>query len=739
MKTYLGIDVGSISYKFVLIDEENQILFRLYKRTEGNPILAIQNGFRELKKFIDSHDSEIEIVGVATTGSARYLAGVIAGADLVKNEITAHAKAVSHFVPDAQTVIEIGGQDSKIIILENKVAVDFAMNLICLKGDAEITTNPSCASTLIKEIKIGQKVLTHKGRFRPVEQVFEREYRGEMIKIEVSNIKNLNITPNHQILGLKRKDIKCYQSYSRQNIAICKPTSPEICKKRCSKWKNFSWEPKFIPAGELREGDFVATPIPLKNEMDNPALIDYSVVKTEPKILRPFKLIDKFVFEPDLLRLLGYYLAEGCILYNRARWNKQVKYPCGVSFVFNIKEQNYINDIKNIISKNFKEINVTIEKKPEHNSSIVSIYSKALTEYIKYLCGSMANKKRLSPELLNLDPSLQKEIVKGFFRGDGHLQERSKNASGINKKGNRYCACTISSHLAHQIYWLLLRNKIKCTFRKNRKKTKGRKNAYFIEIFGEEINKLEDKKVIKVKKKGDKSFIYSNWLLQPIKKIEKYNYKGKVYNLEVKEDHSYISNLISVKNCSAGTGAFLDAQAYRLGVPIEKFGELTLASKNPTTIGSRCSVFAESDMIHKQQIGHKVEDIIAGLCQGLARNYLSGVAKGKKIKPPIIFLGGVSENVGMRWAFEKALEQKINVPSYNTVMGALGAALLIKEVASPKTKFRGFEISEKDIRCTSFQCRGCPNQCEVIEARIEEKIVARWGDRCAKWSNLNPI
>jgi predicted CoA-substrate-specific enzyme activase len=320
MKTYLGIDVGSISYKFVLIDEKNEVLFWLYKRTEGNPIGAIQQGLRELRKFIKNHNTEIKIDGVASTGSARYLAGVVSGADLIKNEITTHARAVSSFIPDAKTVIEIGGQDSKIIILENKVAVDFAMNLIC----------------------------------------------------------------------------------------------------------------------------------------------------------------------------------------------------------------------------------------------------------------------------------------------------------------------------------------------------------------------------------------------------------------------------------SAGTGAFLDAQAYRLGVPVEKFGELALSSKTPTVIGSRCSVFAESDMIHKQQIGHKIEDIVAGLCQGLARNYLSGVGKGKRIKPPIIFLGGVSENLGMRRAFEKALDQKIVVPFYNTVMGALGAALLIKEISPAQTKFRGFEVSEKDIRCASFQCRGCPNQCEVIEARIDGKIIARWGDRCAKWSNLNP-
>lgn len=319
MKNYLGVDVGSVSTKFVLINEKNEILFSLYSRTEGNPIGAIQKGLRDLEEELKKKNIHVDIAGVGTTGSARHLAGVIVGADLIKNEITAHAKGITFLVPDVKTVIEIGGQDSKVIILENGVAVDFAMNLVC----------------------------------------------------------------------------------------------------------------------------------------------------------------------------------------------------------------------------------------------------------------------------------------------------------------------------------------------------------------------------------------------------------------------------------SAGTGAFLDAQAFRLGIPVERFGELALMSKNPTTIGSRCSVFAESDMIHKQQIGHGIEDIVAGLCDGLARNFLSNVARGKKILPPIVFLGGVSQNIGMRKAFEKTLNQEINVPSFNTVMGAFGAALLVKEMAPQKTRFSGFEISGKDIKCTSLQCSDCPNQCEVIEARIDGKIAARWGDRCGKWSNLS--
>jgi len=724
MKTYLGIDIGSLTIKFVLINEKSEVLYWTYERTEGRLIEAIKRGIKKLKEWIDNQNVEIEIAGVGTTGSARYLAGKIVGADVIKNEITAHAKGVAFLVPEVRTIIDIGGQDSKIIILENGVAVDFAMNTLCVLPDTKIITE-NFEPKAIKEIKIGEKVLTHLGRFKKVEEIFERDYKGEMIEISLSNLKTLTLTPEHPVLGLRREDIKCYYSHSRENTLVCRQFYEKICGKRCTKRKSFSWQPYFIPANELREGDFICVPLGLNYESEDPLAIDYNTVKLT---ISPFEKTSKAEIEnlplnKDILRLLGYYLAEGNVGYNRARWNKKIKYPSCVQFVFNIKEKEYANDIEKIIKENFPSIKVKLIENKNNHSIVVIVYSKALAEFILYLCGEKVNKKRLSKELLALPPEFQKEIVKAFFRGD-------------SKQGNRYSAATTSEILASQFYWILLRNKIKVSINKSRKKTKGGKFTFFLEINGEDISKLEDEKIIKIKSKKNKSFIFSNWLFEPIRKIRKIKYRGTLYNLKVEEDNSYVANYITVHNCSAGTGAFLDAQAFRLGIPVEKFGELALKSKNPTTIASRCSVFAESDMIHKQQIGHKIEDIVAGLCEGLVRNYLSGVAKGKKIFPPIVFVGGVSENVGMRWAFEKALGTKIIVPKYNKVTGALGCALLAKEANPEKTKFRGFEISDMDIQTSSFQCKGCPNQCEVIEAKIEGKVIARWGDRCGRWSNL---
>src|SRR3989339_700089 len=90
--------------------------------------------------------------------------------------------------------------------------------------------------------------------------------------------------------------------------------------------------------------------------------------------------------------------------------------------------------------------------------------------------------------------------------------------------------------------------------------------------------------------------------------------------------------------CAAGTGSFLDQQATRLGVAIEKeFGELSLKSRNPPRIAGRCSVFAKTDMIHLQQEGTPVHDIVAGLCYAMARNFRSNIGKGKEFSKPVVF------------------------------------------------------------------------------------------------------
>lgn len=133
-KVFLGLDIGSTSTKLVLMDENDSILLGLYTRTSAAPVIAVQRLFRWLEDFSQKKRISWDWQGVATTGSGRVLIGQLIGADLVINEITAHARAASQYLPDVDTVIEIGGQDSKFIRLQDGAVVQSLMNTICAAG-----------------------------------------------------------------------------------------------------------------------------------------------------------------------------------------------------------------------------------------------------------------------------------------------------------------------------------------------------------------------------------------------------------------------------------------------------------------------------------------------------------------------------------------------------------------------------------------------------------------------------
>ena len=181
--------------------------------------------------------------------------------------------------------------------------------------------------------------------------------------------------------------------------------------------------------------------------------------------------------------------------------------------------------------------------------------------------------------------------------------------------------------------------------------------------------------------------------------------------------------------CAAGTGSFLSSQAKRLGIEVEDFGNLALTSKNPTPIAARCTVFAESDLVHKAQMGYHKNDIVAGLCKSVALNYLNNVAKGKKICEPIIFQGGVSKNKGVVKAFEDILNTKIRTDKNGHLMGAIGVAILSKK--EKEIEFN-FDIGKNNYLTTSTYCKRCPNNCEIIMIRKDKELIDSWGNRCEK-------
>ncbi len=131
---FMGIDVGSTSTKLVLIDEGGSVICDIYRKTGGDPINATKQLFDALLDICRAKECELDVLGVGTTGSGRKLVGLVVGADIVHNEITAHLAGALHFDPEVDTIFEIGGQDAKYIRARNGHISDSNMNYVCAAG-----------------------------------------------------------------------------------------------------------------------------------------------------------------------------------------------------------------------------------------------------------------------------------------------------------------------------------------------------------------------------------------------------------------------------------------------------------------------------------------------------------------------------------------------------------------------------------------------------------------------------
>lgn len=134
IEVYLGIDIGSTSTKGILLNRQNKILAGFYTRTSGQPIIAVQNIFEAINDITKKHKVSFNFLGVSTTGSGRKFIGKIINADLVIDEISAHARAAYELNNEVDTIIEIGGQDSKFTTLKDGMVTFSVMNNVCAAG-----------------------------------------------------------------------------------------------------------------------------------------------------------------------------------------------------------------------------------------------------------------------------------------------------------------------------------------------------------------------------------------------------------------------------------------------------------------------------------------------------------------------------------------------------------------------------------------------------------------------------
>ncbi|MBW2108717.1 MAG: hypothetical protein JRI36_08645, partial [Deltaproteobacteria bacterium] len=188
------------------------------------------------------------------------------------------------------------------------------------------------------------------------------------------------------------------------------------------------------------------------------------------------------------------------------------------------------------------------------------------------------------------------------------------------------------------------------------------------------------------------------------------------------------------KVCAAGTGSFLEEQAARLDVPIQKaFSRLAFSSQSPVNLGPRCTVFMESDLVHHLQTGKSVNDLAAGLAYAIALNYREKVVGNKKIGSHVLFQGGVAGNQSVAAAFENLLNTPVSIPEHHNVMGAVGAALAARDRKPVASRFAGFYLQDRPYKLKTFECQGCPNRCSVHEIYIENKLTSYHGGLCGRY------
>lgn len=370
----------------------------------------------------------------------------------------------------------------------------------CVPPGTLVMSNPSLKP--MEEFKVGDLVLTKEGTYRRVTKTYKDPFNGNLVSIKAYHLPEMKVTPNHKVWA--------------------------------SKGNGFSW----TLAKDLEIGDKIILSFPdMEQDIENLRTFDYIDTKDltveggkvygghrfgrrNPKA-RP---IPEYIpISKDFLRIAGYYLAEGCTT------------PQYIKFGFNVEEKEYVGDVILTMKKLF---NLPATVYPRANSKGVEIQFGCvpLARLFKALFSTGAHNKRVPHFFLHLPEEKLKELVKGYFRGDG---------SNTSKGGQRVELDSVSIDLASQLRLILLRMGIVTSFRKdNNSRGFGTAKSKIFRLYADGYPQLAryifgTAPVGKKRPRARKAYIEGNHLITPIYKIDQIPYSGPVYNIEVEEDHSY--------------------------------------------------------------------------------------------------------------------------------------------------------------------------------------------------------
>ena len=640
-KVYMGIDVGSVSLNIAIVDEKLRLLEKVYERTQGQPVPVLVRVLDALSKRFP------EVDGALSTGSARRLIADILGTQ-AENEIVTQARAVGWFHPEVRTVIEIGGQDSKLIFLEpdersgRSVIVDHALNEICAAGTGSFLDQQAYRLGISIEDEFGQLVLqsdkpaTIAGRC----SVFAK---SDMIHLQQDG------TPTEDILaGL------CY-ALARNYIS------------------------------NLGKGKRFEKPIAFQGG-----------VAANRGVARAFE--DLLGLEPGELVIPQHFDIMGAI------GSAITALENDGSTRLNLQEAT--EALRRYLSQKANEV------RPSHLRKLIDRGNGAGPQDSSFTF-----------------PRLKTEKLTAYLGID-------VGASSVN-----IVALDMDKRLLAKRYLLKEGEPIECV-------KKG------LEDIGREVGNLVDVRGVGVTGSaryfvGDfvgADLVVNEITAQARATLDIDSTVETIFEIGGQDSkYIYLRNGSVVdfemnKVCAAGTGSFLQEQAERLHVKIEEeFSRLAFESKAPVDLGTRCTVFMESDLIHHQQVGSLKQDLLAGLAYSIANNYIEKVVGNKKIGQRVYFQGGVAGNASVVAAFENILGRRITVPENYSVTGAIGAALITMERMSGSTagsNFAGFDLEDRDYEVETFQCNHCPNTCEVKKVSVAGTLKSFYGGICDRYENL---
>lgn len=186
--------------------------------------------------------------------------------------------------------------------------------------------------------------------------------------------------------------------------------------------------------------------------------------------------------------------------------------------------------------------------------------------------------------------------------------------------------------------------------------------------------------------------------------------------------------------CSAGCGNFISQISKKMNVSMDEFSHICFKKVHNINLTTRCMVYAESDLINKLKEGYSKNDILFAICKMVSKNYVNGVCKGKKIKEPIVFAGGVSKNTTIVKCIEKELDKKILVHKNSHLFGCIGVAILARE--SKIEKEFNFDIDSTFIKTEMINCNNCDNGCNVVTVYKNDNLIDTWGNKCSKFEKI---